>query len=104
MKSGDGFYADGSFIQHGAVPYAGNYGAVALDNMARLIALLGAGPWPIRDPNLGIERDAAHRLRAALGDVDSQRNRRYRGERYGRLTSPLIFETVTQYPIQSYCI
>lgn len=52
VRSGDGFYADGSFIQHGHVPYAGNYGIVALENMARLIALFGAGPWPIRDPEL----------------------------------------------------
>ncbi|OYN85126.1 polysaccharide lyase 8 family protein [Parenemella sanctibonifatiensis] len=36
----DGFYADGSFIQHGTVPYAGTYGTVWLIGIARIIALL----------------------------------------------------------------
>jgi hyaluronate lyase len=47
---GDGFYRDGSFIQHGHVPYTGSYGAVALADYARLAYLLSGSAWPITDP------------------------------------------------------
>jgi len=52
VTSDDGFYADGSFIQHAHIAYTGNYGVVALEDMARLINLFKAGPWPLRDPNV----------------------------------------------------
>lgn len=52
VTQGDGFYADGSFIQHFNVAYTGNYGVVALEDMARLIGLFAAGPWPVTDPQL----------------------------------------------------
>ncbi|MDN3919374.1 polysaccharide lyase 8 family protein [Roseateles violae] len=48
----DGFYRDGSFIQHHAVPYAGGYGVVALNDMAQLMYLLNGTSWAIRDPQL----------------------------------------------------
>lgn len=50
VRGGDGYYADGSFIQHFTVAYTGNYGVVALEDMARLISLFNAGAWPVRDP------------------------------------------------------
>ncbi|MCS0657183.1 polysaccharide lyase 8 family protein [Massilia terrae] len=48
--SGNGFYRDGSFIQHGHVAYNGGYGAVALADYARLLYILGDSEWALRDP------------------------------------------------------
>ena len=31
----DGFYRDGSFIQHGSIPYAGGYGEVFANRIRR---------------------------------------------------------------------
>ena len=36
----DGFYKDGSFIQHGSIPYAGGYGEVLLTGLAEIFYLL----------------------------------------------------------------
>lgn len=52
VTRGDGFYRDGSFIQHGYVPYAGNYGVVALQVYVRLLYLLNGSEWAIADPNV----------------------------------------------------
>ncbi|MFI6815721.1 polysaccharide lyase 8 family protein [Nonomuraea sp. NPDC050328] len=49
---GDGFYRDGSFIQHDLFPYTGSYGVDLLDGVARLITLLAGSPWEITDPDL----------------------------------------------------
>ncbi|GAA2564832.1 MULTISPECIES: polysaccharide lyase 8 family protein [Streptomyces] len=51
VTSGDGLYADGSFIQHTYVPYAGTYGAVMLGGLSLLFALLDGSPWEVTDPN-----------------------------------------------------
>ena len=45
---GDGFYRDGSFIQHDIYPYTGSYGVDYLESVARLIAMLARSPWEIR--------------------------------------------------------
>lgn len=50
VTTGDGLYADGSFIQHGCIPYTGSYGDVQLDGLARLFALLSGSPWEVTDP------------------------------------------------------
>lgn len=50
VTSGDGFYVDGSFIQHGNVPYAGGYGAVLMECMAKLLFILEGTPWQVIDP------------------------------------------------------
>ena len=50
VRTGDGFYPDGSFVQHGTVPYTGTYGVELLDGMAKLIALLADSPWAVDDP------------------------------------------------------
>ncbi|NMM54391.1 CBM96 family carbohydrate-binding protein [Paenibacillus aquistagni] len=52
VKDGDGFYEDGSFIQHDVVAYTGSYGAVLIADMAKLIYLLGDSSWSIADPNM----------------------------------------------------
>lgn len=41
VTKGDGFYTDGSFIQHTCVPYTGSYGVVWLTGMADITELLG---------------------------------------------------------------
>jgi hyaluronate lyase len=50
VEQGDGFYRDGSFVQHTFVPYTGSYGAVALADFSRLVQLLSHSAWPITDP------------------------------------------------------
>ncbi|MDQ0900653.1 polysaccharide lyase family 8 super-sandwich domain-containing protein [Paenibacillus sp. V4I7] len=52
VKDGDGFYEDGSFIQHDYVAYTGSYGAVLIGDMAKLMYLLGGSSWNVTDPNL----------------------------------------------------
>ncbi|WP_327088732.1 polysaccharide lyase 8 family protein [Nonomuraea sp. NBC_01738] len=47
VTSGDGYYRDGSFIQHAAVPYQGGYGVVLLSGLARLFAVLRGSPWEV---------------------------------------------------------
>jgi hyaluronate lyase len=60
VTSGDGFYVDGSFIQHNRHPYTGSYGSALMSAMAPILALLN-GPnadsaegstWRVTDPNL----------------------------------------------------
>ena len=60
VTSSDGFYVDGSFVQHGKHPYTGGYGASLLSNISQVLALLN-GPnavsatgssWQVTDPNL----------------------------------------------------
>lgn len=52
VRSGDGFYKDGSFVQHTHVAYTGSYGVVVLEDLARLVSLFASGPSPIRDPRM----------------------------------------------------
>ena len=49
VTSGDGFYADGSFLQHKRHPYTGSYGVVLLDDMADLMYLLAGSRWDFTD-------------------------------------------------------
>ncbi|MFG2640635.1 polysaccharide lyase 8 family protein [Streptomyces sp. NPDC048370] len=58
VTSGDGLYADGSFIQHTSVPYAGTYGSVMLGGLGMLFALLAGSTWAVTDPNRQIVFDA----------------------------------------------
>ncbi|WP_117213740.1 polysaccharide lyase 8 family protein [Allorhizocola rhizosphaerae] len=53
VDSGDGLYADGSFIQHANVAYTGSYGQVQLAGMANLLALLKGSAWELTDPAIG---------------------------------------------------
>ncbi|MEU2129648.1 polysaccharide lyase 8 family protein [Streptomyces sp. NPDC018352] len=50
VTTGDGFYPDGSFVQHTSIPYIGGYGAVLNDGLGRLFALLRGSAWEITDP------------------------------------------------------
>ncbi|MFC4015707.1 polysaccharide lyase 8 family protein [Nonomuraea purpurea] len=49
VGEGDGFYRDGSFIQHTYVPYQGSYGVSLLSGLATLFAALRGTPWQVAD-------------------------------------------------------
>ncbi|WP_329361225.1 polysaccharide lyase 8 family protein [Streptomyces sp. NBC_00669] len=51
VTSGDGLYADGSFVQHTYIPYTGTYGMVLLRDLAALFQLLTGSGWAITDPS-----------------------------------------------------
>lgn len=52
VTSGDGFYADGSFIQHDTLPYSGTYGGVAITGVGEALAMLTGSRWEVTDPDL----------------------------------------------------
>ncbi|OCT15327.1 hypothetical protein A8709_14645 [Paenibacillus pectinilyticus] len=45
VTTGDGFYEDGSFIQHNTVAYTGSYGEVLISGMGNLLLLLNGSTW-----------------------------------------------------------
>lgn len=47
---GDGFYEDGSFVQHRAHAYTGGYGIALLNELTNLQYLLAGSSWEITDP------------------------------------------------------
>jgi hyaluronate lyase len=47
VKSGDGFYSDGSFVQHSYYPYTGGYGKALLVTIAPLMAILHGSTWEL---------------------------------------------------------
>lgn len=51
VQQGDGFYADGSFLQHGTIGYTGTYGLVLLDGLAKMFALLADTAHDVTDPS-----------------------------------------------------
>ncbi|MEU6657987.1 polysaccharide lyase 8 family protein [Streptomyces sp. NPDC046821] len=61
VKSGDGFYEDGSFIQHDYVAYTGTYGSILLGSAGQLIALLAGSDWAVTDPNVSVLYEAVER-------------------------------------------
>jgi hyaluronate lyase len=50
VTSDDGFYVDGSFIQHNHHPYNGSYGNVLLQDLSALLPWLQGSPWQCVDP------------------------------------------------------
>ncbi|MET8514686.1 polysaccharide lyase 8 family protein [Streptomyces sp. NPDC005077] len=60
-SSGDGFYEDGSFVQHDVVAYTGTYGAVLLGGAAYLLSLLADSEWAVADPNVSVMYEAVER-------------------------------------------
>ncbi|RCG21922.1 lyase [Sphaerisporangium album] len=61
VTEGDGFYQDGSFIQHTTVPYQGAYGVSLLSGVAKLLAVLRGTPWQVTDPHRQVVFDAVER-------------------------------------------
>ena len=51
VTAGDGFYTDGSFIQHTRHPNNGGYGASLIQELANVMQLLSGSPWDVTDPN-----------------------------------------------------
>ncbi|CAH1192129.1 hypothetical protein PAECIP111891_00211 [Paenibacillus allorhizoplanae] len=45
VTTGDGFYEDGSFIQHSKIAYTGSYGEVLINGMGNLLLLLNGSTW-----------------------------------------------------------
>lgn len=66
VTTGDGFYADGSFIQHTHTPYVGAYGAAVISDIAGLYFLLKDSSWSVTDPNAGVVYDWAMEAYAPL--------------------------------------
>ncbi|MFA9197164.1 MAG: polysaccharide lyase family 8 super-sandwich domain-containing protein [Aliarcobacter sp.] len=52
VTSGDGWYADGSFIFHYNIPYTGSYGQELMENVSILVKLLDGSTWEITDPEI----------------------------------------------------
>jgi hyaluronate lyase len=52
VTKGDGFYEDGSFLQHGSHPYTGGYGKALLANLVSFVYLLDGSTWKVTDPKL----------------------------------------------------
>jgi hyaluronate lyase len=51
VTTGDGFYTDGSFIQHNRFPYNGGYGSSLLGKLADVVYWLQGSSWPVVDPD-----------------------------------------------------
>ncbi len=51
VTNGDGFYVDGSFIQHSTISYNGGYGLSLLEVVSQLIYVLHDTPWEPTDPD-----------------------------------------------------
>ncbi|MFE0170695.1 polysaccharide lyase 8 family protein [Streptomyces sp. NPDC059002] len=66
VTSGDGFYEDGSFVQHGSVAYTGTYGSVLLGSAGQLIALLADSAWAVTDPKTSVLYEAVDRTFAPV--------------------------------------
>lgn len=54
VTAGDGFYLDGSFIQHRRHPYTGSYGLVLIADIADLLYLTAGSPWETSGPPVAI--------------------------------------------------
>nr|BFD88105.1 polysaccharide lyase 8 family protein [Streptomyces sp. Xyl84] len=61
VTSGDGFYRDGSFVQHSNVAYTGTYGSVLLGGAGQLMALLAGSGWAVTDPSVEVLYEAVER-------------------------------------------
>lgn len=66
VTTGDGFYRDGSFIQHTWVAYTGTYGVVLLGGLSKLFALLADSPYEVSDPSRHNLVDAVERTYAPV--------------------------------------
>ncbi|MFC9392766.1 polysaccharide lyase family 8 super-sandwich domain-containing protein [Streptomyces sp. NPDC057027] len=50
VREGDGIHADGSYLQHTYIPYAGTYGQVLLNGLSKMFTLLAGTTWAVNDP------------------------------------------------------
>ncbi|WP_020577251.1 polysaccharide lyase 8 family protein [Actinopolymorpha alba] len=66
VTTGDGFYRDGSFVQHTWVAYTGTYGNVLLGGLGKLLALFAGSAYEITDPSRQILFDAVEQTFAPV--------------------------------------
>ncbi len=66
VSSGNGFFSDGSFVQHSTIAYTGTYGLVLLGGLARLLSLLGESEHAVSDPSRDILFQAVERSFASF--------------------------------------
>ncbi|MDF2835533.1 MAG: hypothetical protein K0Q63_1173 [Paenibacillus sp.] len=52
VTKGDGFYQDGSFVQHTTYAYTGGYGLPLIKAVGELLNLLQGTTWQVTDPDL----------------------------------------------------
>jgi hyaluronate lyase len=52
VTSGDGFYEDGSFVQHEDIAYTGSYGIVLIEGLTEMLDLLSGSTWSVKDPKV----------------------------------------------------
>lgn len=52
VTTGDGLYADGSWVQHGSIAYTGTYGAIWFGDVVKLMSALAGTTYQIADPNV----------------------------------------------------
>lgn len=57
VTSGDGFYTDGSIIQHGALPYTGTYGAILLSGIGKINYILEGTEWSLPEEKVNMIYD-----------------------------------------------
>ncbi|MEC2158347.1 polysaccharide lyase family 8 super-sandwich domain-containing protein [Virgibacillus halodenitrificans] len=50
VTEGNGFYRDGSFVQHEDIAYNGSYGIVLIEGLTELFHLLSNSTWEVTDP------------------------------------------------------
>jgi hyaluronate lyase len=54
VTSGDGFYADGSFIQHTTIPYTGGYGLSFLSTLGSYLSLVNNSRWEPSEESVAV--------------------------------------------------
>lgn len=87
VDRGDGFYADGSFIQHNHIPYTGSYGDVLLTGLSMLFTLVADSSFNI--PQEQREQVYQHIDNAYIPViVDGQVLDNVRGRSVSRLNEP----------------
>lgn len=52
VTSGDGFYKDGSFVQHNNIAYTATYGSVLVGGVGELLYLLSDSKWSVTNASL----------------------------------------------------
>jgi hypothetical protein len=52
VTTSDGFYVDGSFIQHTYFPYTGSYGSSLIVFLAPILDMLDGSRWAVTDPRM----------------------------------------------------
>lgn len=58
VTEGDGFYRDGSFLQHDDVPYAAAYGTTLLSSTGLAVSFLAGSAGEVTDPNVPVLYDS----------------------------------------------